>query len=130
MPDFLQTSKNNITTCPRLSRRSFRTKRLIFNKGLPKYQLQGFELETGQNHRFDAAATLLGASTKLPPVLEQTANLRATGGLWIGKNWKTISPSPGPTDSRNKHTLFVSNHYRAGVTGCSPYKDITASQHL
>lgn len=92
VPDFLQTSKNNITTCPRLSRRSFRTKRLIFNKELPKYQLQSFKLETGQNHRFDAAATLLGASTKLPPVLEQTANLRATGGLWIGEKLENHFP--------------------------------------
>lgn len=30
MPDFLQTSQNNISTCPRLSRRTFRTQKAYF----------------------------------------------------------------------------------------------------
>lgn len=127
MPNFLQTSKSNITTCPRLSR-SFRTKRLIFDKGLAKYQSQDFNL--GQNHRFDAAAAPLGVSTTLPPTFELTAHLWAARDFWTGKNWKAISFRPGPTDSRNKNKLFVSNRHRAGVTGCSPCKDITCTQHL
>lgn len=105
VPNFLQLYKTYSTTCPRLSRRSFRTKRLIFNKGLLKDQSQGFELETGQNQRFDKAATLLGVSTNLSPAFEKTANLWATRYFWIGKNWETISHSWGPSNSGNKDKL-------------------------